>query len=134
MKLISNRESEIGNLLNSKRGTAIVDIYKETDFSGLGYLIDDQLVTYKYLWNIGFDNKNHNFGKNFNLYQLKRNLKKDQLLSFLNDLDLSPVKYPQCVNENEAYCEIIRLPHCAIELENEELFDIIRKEVDGDPK
>jgi len=134
MKLISNRESEIGNLLNSKRSAAIVDIYKETEFSGLGYLIDDQLVTYKYLWNVGFDNKTHNFGKNFYLYQLKKNLEKPQLFSFLSDLDLSPIKYPQSVKENEGYCEIIRLPHCAIELENEELFNIIKNKIDDEQK
>ena len=46
---VSERESEIANTLNQKRVNAYLDIYKETDFSGLGILIDEELNVYKYI-------------------------------------------------------------------------------------
>ena len=39
MKNISEKESEIANILNEKRQNSYIDIYKETEFLGLGILI-----------------------------------------------------------------------------------------------
>jgi len=55
MKLICEKESEVANTLNSKRGKAYIDIYKETDFKGLGILIDEELNIYKYGWGLNFN-------------------------------------------------------------------------------
>ena len=61
MRKISQKESEIANSLNEKRQEAYLDIYKETEFSGLGILIDKDLNVYKYMWNTGFNKETHNF-------------------------------------------------------------------------
>ena len=127
LRKISERESEIANTLNQKRVNAYLDIYKETDFSGLGILIDEELNVYKYMWNVSFNRETHNFSTNNYLYQLRNKITYEQLENYLiKELNIIEKKYSNNSTEMERYNEIIKLKTYVNELFNKELFEQIK--------
>ena len=89
MKKISDKESTVANTLNQKRPNAYLDIYKETEFSGLGFLIDEELYVYKYGWSLAFNKETHNFSNNNYLYKSDKKIGYNELENYLlKDLDI----------------------------------------------
>lgn len=126
MRKISQKESEIANTLNEKRQEAYLDIYKETEFSGLGILIDKELNVYKYMWNTGFNKETHNFSINNYLYKSKSKIKYEELESFLiNELNIVEKVYENTSNEMDRYNEIVKLKGYINEFFNKELYEKI---------
>ena len=127
MRKISEKESEIANTLNQKRVNAYLDIYKETDFSGLGILVDEELNVYKYIWNLSFNKENHNFNINNCLYRLRNKINYEELENYLiKDLNIIEKDYSNNSTEMERYNEIIKLKTYINELFNKELFEQIK--------
>ena len=123
---ISRKESDIANTLNSKRDQAYLDIYKETEFSGLGILIDNDLNVYKYLWNIGFNKETHNFAINNYLYKSQNQINYDEIENYLlKELNIMEIDYKNNSDENEKYNEIIKLKPYVNEYYNKELYEKI---------
>jgi hypothetical protein len=123
---VSTKESEIANTLNSKRDKAYLDIYKETEFSGLGILIDNELNVYKYLWNIGFNKETHNFAVNNYLYKSRKKIKYEELENYLiKDLNIIENDYRNNSDEIEKYNEVIKLKPYVNEYYNKELYEKI---------
>lgn len=130
LRKISQKESEIANTLNSKRLNAYLDIYKETDFSGLGILIDEELTVYKYLWNISFSKETHNFTTNNYLYKCRNKINYEELEHYLiNELNIVEQEYKNNSNDMERYSEIIRLKNYINEFSNKELYEIIKEKL-----
>ena len=132
MREISQKESEIANILNEKRQEAYLDIYKETEFSGLGILIDKELNVYKYMWNTGFNKETHNFSINNYLYKSKSKIKYEELESFLiNELNIAEKVYENTSNEMDRYNEIVKLKVYINEFFNKELYEKIIQRISG---
>ena len=132
MRKISQKESEIANTLNEKRQEAYLDIYKETEFSGLGILIDKELNVYKYMWNTGFNKETHNFSINNYLYKSKSKIKYEELESFLiNELNIVEKVYENTSNEMDRYNEIVKLKVYINEFFNKELYEKIIQRISG---
>lgn len=130
MKEISKKESEISNILNSKRLNACLDIYKETDFSGLGILIDEELFVYKYLWNTCFNKEHNSFSINNYLYKSKNKINYEELEKYLIiDLNIVEKNYINTSSEMEKYNEIIKLNSYANEFFNKELYEKIKEKI-----
>jgi len=130
MLKISGKESEIGNILNEKRIKAYLDIYKETEFSGVGILIDENLNVYKYIWGIGFDSETHNFSNNSYLYKSDVKINYEELENFLiKDMNIVEIKYLDNTNKEEQYSEIIKLKTYVNEFSNKILYDKIKEKV-----
>lgn len=131
MILISSKESEVGNTLNKKRDKAYLDIYKETEFMGLGILIDEELDVYKYSWNIGFNKETHSFGQNTYLYKSEEKIDYKKLETYLiKNLAIIEKEYLNDSNEEEVYSEIIKLKTYVNEFSNKELYDKIKEKVE----
>ena len=102
LRKISEKESEIANTLNQKREKAYLDIYKETEFSGLGILIDEELNVYKYLWNIGFNKETHNFANSNYLYLLDKKINYEELEKYIiEELHIVENEYKDDSNDEE---------------------------------
>lgn len=130
MRKISQKESEIANTLNEKRQEAYLDIYKETEFSGLGILIDKELNVYKYMWNTGFNKETHNFSINNYLYKSKNKINYEELENFLiKELNIIEKDYSNNSNEMERYNEIVKLKSYINEFFNKELYENIKEKV-----
>lgn len=126
MRKISEIESEIGNILNKKREKAYIDIYKETEFSGMGVLIDHELTVYKYIWNTAFNKDTHNFSINNYLYECSNKINYKDLESYLiNELNIVEKIYQNTSNDMEKYREIIKLESYINEYFNKELYEKI---------
>ncbi|MBQ7104622.1 MAG: hypothetical protein IJN90_02065 [Bacilli bacterium] len=130
MILISSKESEVGNTLNKKRDKAYLDIYKETEFMGLGFLIDEELDVYKYQWNIGFNKETHSFGNNTYLFKSENKIDYQKLETYLiKNLKIVEEEYKDSSNEEELYSEIIKLKTYVNEFSNKELYDKIKEKI-----
>ena len=130
MKRISSKESEVANILNSKRDKAHVDIYKESDFSGIGILVDEELNVYKYEWKTVFNKETHNFNINNYLYESKNKMNYEELEHYLiNDLSIVEKTYDNDSDEETRTAEIIRLNGYEGEFQNKELYDKIRERI-----
>jgi len=130
MEKISEKVSEIANSLNQKRLKAYIDIYKETEFSGLGVLVDEELNVYKYMWNLGFNRDTHSFSNNNYLYKSKKKADYNLLEKYLiNDLNIIEKEYLNDSNEEEKYSEIIRLNNYVNEFSNCVLYDKIKEKI-----
>ena len=126
MKIISDKESVVANTLNEKRLKAYIDIYKETDFAGIGILIDEELNVYKYVWNIGFSKETHSFGNNNYLYKCNNKVKYEDLETYLiKDINIIEKEYPNNSDDNERFNEIVRLKNYVNEFFNKELYELI---------
>lgn len=126
MKIISDKESAVANTLNEKRLKAYIDIYKETDFAGIGILIDEELNVYKYVWNIGFSKETHSFGNNNYLYKCNNKVKYEDLETYLiKDINIIEKEYPNNSDDNERFNEIVRLKNYVNEFFNKELYELI---------
>lgn len=130
MRKISQKESEIANILNSKRINAYLDIYKETEFSGLGVLVDEELDVYKYYWNISFNKESHNFSTNTFLYKCRNKINYEELEKFLlKDLNVVENKYFNDSDIMEKCNEIIKLKSYVNEFFNKELYNSIKDKI-----
>lgn len=127
LRKISEKENEIANTLNQKRVDAYLDIYKETDFAGLGILVDKELTVYKYLWNISFSKETHNFSTNNYLYRLRNKINYEDLEKILiQELNIVEKDYSNNSTDMERYNEIIKLNNYVNEFFNKELYENIK--------
>jgi len=130
LRKISQKENEIANTLNMKRVNAYLDIYRETDFSGLGILIDEELFVYKYIWNVSFHKETHNFVTNNYLYRCRKKINYEELEQYLiNDLNIVEKEYNNNSTEMERYNEIVKLKSYINEFFNKELYDKIKEKI-----
>ena len=130
MKKISEKESQIANLLNEKRQKAYLDIYKETEFLGLGILITEDLDVYEYKWGMFFSKETHNFSNKTFLYKSKNKINYEELESYLiKELNIIEKDYLNSSNEEEQYSEIIKLKTYLNEFSNKELYDKIKVKI-----
>jgi len=130
MKLICEKESEVANTLNSKRGKAYIDIYKETDFKGLGILIDEELNIYKYGWGLNFNKETHNFANNNYLYISEKKINYEEIEKYIiNELKILEKEYNDDSNEEERYSEILKLKSYVNEFANKDLYDKIKLKI-----
>lgn len=124
MKIISEKESDIANTLNSKRIKAYVDIYKETDFKGLGVLIDEELNVYKYGWGLNFNKETHNFANSNYLYLLDKKINYEELEKYIiEELKILEKEYKDDSNDEERYSEILKLKSYVNEFASKDLYD-----------
>lgn len=130
MKIISEKESEVANTLNSKRGKAYVDIYKETDFKGLGLLIDEELNVYKYGWGLNFNKETNSFGNSNYLYLYDKKINYGEIEKFIiDDLKVLEKEYLDDSNDEERYSEIIKLKTYVNEFSNKDIYDKIKEKI-----
>ena len=130
MKIISEKESEVANTLNSKRIKAYIDIYKETDFKGLGILIDEELNVYKYGWGLNFNKETHNFANSNYLYLLDKKINYEELEKYIiEELHIVENEYKDDSNDEERYSEILKLNTYVNEFTNKELFDKLKMKI-----
>lgn len=130
MKIISEKESEVANTLNSKRGKAYVDIYKETDFKGLGLLIDEELNVYKYGWGLNFNKETNSFGNSNYLYLYDKKINYEEIEKFIiDDLKVLEKEYLDDSNDEERYSEIIKLKTYVNEFSNKDIYDKIKEKI-----
>ena len=130
MKIISEKESEVANTLNSKRGKAYVDIYKETDFKGLGVLIDEELNVYKYGWGLNFNKETNSFGNSNYLYLCDTKIDYDEIEKYIiEELKVLEKEYLDDSNEEERYSEIIKLKTYVNEFSNKDIYDKIKEKI-----
>ena len=130
MKIISEKESEVANTLNSKRIKAYIDIYKETDFKGLGILIDEELKVYKYGWGLNFNKETHNFANSNYLYLLDKKINYEELEKYIiEELHIVENEYKDDSNDEERYSEILKLKTYVNEFANKELFDKLKMKI-----
>ena len=61
MKLVSNDLKEVTSSLKMLRDSSYMDIYKENEFSSVGYLLDKDYILYKYTDSLKFNNSTHSF-------------------------------------------------------------------------
>lgn len=133
MKVISNKESEIGNLLNEKRVESYVDIYMETEFLGRGYLIDKDLYLYKYGWGYMFNKANHEFGMKYELLKSENTVSYEMIEDYLiKELNIVEKEYKESVDDEKSSCEIIKLKSFIKEFNNNELYDLIQEKIEKD--
>ena len=130
MKIISEKESEVANTLNSKRGKAYVDIYKETDFKGLGVLIDEELNVYKYGWGLNFNKETNSFGNSNYLYLCDKKIDYDEIEKYIiEELKELENEYLDDSNDEERYSEIIKLKTYVNEFSNKDIYDKIKEKI-----
>lgn len=130
MKIISEKESEVANTLNSKRGKAYVDIYKETDFKGLGVLIDEELNVYKYGWGLNFNKETNSFGNSNYLYLYDKKINYDEIEKYIiEELSVLEKEYLDDSNDEERYSEIIKLKTYVNEFSNKNIYDKIKEKI-----
>ena len=130
MKIISEKESEVANTLNSKRGKAYVDIYKETDFKGLGVLIDEELNVYKYGWGLNFNKETNSFGNSNYLYLCDKKIDYDEIEKYIiEELKVLEKEYLDDSNDEERYSEIIKLKTYVNEFSNKDIYDKIKEKI-----
>lgn len=130
MKKLSSKEKEIADILNNKRNKAYIDIYKETDFSGIGLLIDENLDLYKYCWHMAFNNKTNSFDINHYLYKFNEKIDYDELENFLiKDLNIIEKSYDEDDNIMEKSMEVIKLKVYEKEFSNIDLYDKIKEKI-----
>lgn len=130
MKKISEKESEIANILNEKRPKSYIDIYKETEFLGLGILVDQSLDVYEYKWGMFFNKETHNFANNTFLFKSDKKINYLELEKYLIDeLKIIEQEYNNNETEEESYSEIIRLKTYVNEFSNKELYDKIKMKI-----
>lgn len=130
MKIISEKESEVANTLNSKRGKAYVDIYKETDFKGLGVLIDEELNVYKYGWGLNFNKETNSFGNSNYLYIYDKKIDYDEIEKYIiEELKVLEKEYLDDSNDEERYSEIIKLKTYVNEFSNKDIYDKIKEKI-----
>lgn len=130
MRKISEKESDIANLLNEKRQNAYIDIYKENDFSGIGIIIDEELTVYEYLWNIGFNKENNSFSNNNIIYKCRNKINYEEIEKYLiSDLNIIEKEYLDDCKEDENYSEIIKLKSYVNEFSNKYLYDKIKEKI-----
>lgn len=130
MKIISEKESEVANTLNSKRGTAYIDIYKETDFKGLGILIDEKLNVYKYGWGLNFNKETNSFGNSNYLYLYDKKINYEEIEKYIiEELKVLEKEYVDDSNNEERFSEIIKLKTYVNEFANKEIYDKIKEKI-----
>lgn len=130
VKKISDKESVVANTLNKKRLKAYIDIYKETEFSGLGFLIDEELYVYKYGWGLSFNKETHNFSNNNYLYKSEKKIEYDELENYLlKDLEIIKKEYQETVLDEEQYSIIVKLKKYMNEYSNKELYEKIKDKI-----
>ena len=130
MKKINEKENEIINILNQKRPKAYVDIYKETEFLGLGILVDEKLDVYEYKWGMFFNKETHNFANNTFLFKSDKKVNYEELEKYLiEELKIIEQEYKNDETEESCYSEIIRLKAYINEFSNKDLYDKIKMKI-----
>ncbi len=126
MKLVSNDLKEIGTLLNKLRKDAYIDIYKETEFLSIGYLVDKDLNLYKYADSLKFSNDTHNFGHFIELFKNSKKLDYNSIKTYLLDeLKIIEKEYLDDRNEELNTIELISIESNECEFNNSILFNEI---------
>lgn len=130
MRKISDKESTVANTLNEKRLKAYVDIYKETEFSGIGFLIDEELYVYKYGWNLVFSKETHDFSNNNYLYKSNKKIAYEELENYLlKDLKIIEKEYQETVSDEEQYSEIVKLKNYMKEFSNRNIYEKLKDKI-----
>ena len=130
MKRVSNDIKEIGESLSKNRLTAYIDIYKETEFSGVGYLVDKELYLYRYEQSLGFNKETHDFGYFSKLDKSDKKIDIDIINNYLlNEINIMTNIYDNNSNEEESFSEIFRLDNYVGEFNNKELFDLVKNKL-----
>ncbi len=130
MKRVSNDIKEIGESLSKNRLTAYIDIYKETEFSGVGYLLDRELNLYRYEQSLGFNKETHDFGYFSKLDKSDKKIDIDIINNYLlNEINIMTNIYDNNSNEEESFSEIFRLDNYVGEFNNKELFDLVKNKL-----
>lgn len=130
MKRVSNDIKEIGESLSKNRLTAYIDIYKETEFSGVGYLLDRELNLYRYEQSLGFNKETHDFGYFSKLDKSDKKIDIDIINNYLlNEINIMTNIYDNNSTEEESFSEIFRLDNYVGEFNNKELFDLVKNKL-----
>ena len=130
MKRVSNDIKEIGENLSKNRLTAYIDIYKETEFSGVGYLVDKELYLYRYEQSLGFNKETHDFGYFSKLDKSNKKIDINIINNYLlNEINIMTNIYDNNSNEEESFSEIFRLDNYVGEFNNKELFDLVKNKL-----